>query len=96
MSVFAVLIGGISVLNAMKFMLIVNGGMAALDLNSVFQKVFYIYMSFLATVLPPCAVWLVLRRLTDELRSLAAHDPLTRLLNRRGLMDALQDRKSVV
>ncbi|MFV9657349.1 GGDEF domain-containing protein [Pseudomonas sp. NY15366] len=89
MSVFAVLIGGICVLNAMKFMLIVNGGMAALDLNSVFQKVFYIYMSFLATVLPPCAVWLVLRRLTDELRSLAAHDPLTRLLNRRGLMDAL-------
>ncbi|HBZ95170.1 MAG TPA: GGDEF domain-containing protein [Pseudomonas sp.] len=89
MVVFAVLIGGVSVLNAVKFAMIVNGGMAALDMNSGFQKVFYIYMSFLATVLPPCAVWLVLRRLTDELRRLAAHDPLTRLLNRRGLLDAL-------
>ncbi|WP_296271795.1 GGDEF domain-containing protein [Pseudomonas sp. UBA6323] len=89
MVVFAVLIGGVGVLNAVKFAMIVNGGMAALDMNSGFQKVFYIYMSFLATVLPPCAVWLVLRRLTDELRRLAAHDPLTCLLNRRGLLDAL-------
>lgn len=89
MVVFAVLIGGICVLNAAKFVMILVGGLAALDMSSSFQKVFYIYMSFLATVLPPSAVWLVLRRLTDELRTLAAHDPLTRLLNRRGLMDAL-------
>jgi diguanylate cyclase (GGDEF)-like protein len=46
-------------------------------------------MSFLGTVIPPCAVWLVLHRLTDELRAMAAHDPLTRLLNRRGLVDQL-------
>lgn len=90
MLVFAVLIAGICVLNAVKFTMILSAGMDALDMSSRFQKVFYIYMSFLATVLPPCAVWLVLRRLTDELRSLAAHDPLTRLLNRRGLMDALE------
>lgn len=90
MMVFAVLIGGICILNAAKLVMILQGGMSALDMSSSFQKVFYLYMSFLATVLPPCAVWLVLRRLTDELRSLAAHDPLTRLLNRRGLMDALE------
>lgn len=90
MLVFAVLISGICALNAAKFVMIVNGGMAELDMSSGFQRIFYLYMSFLATVLPPCAVWLVLRRLTDELRSLAAHDPLTRLLNRRGLMDALE------
>ncbi|RIA35638.1 diguanylate cyclase (GGDEF)-like protein [Ectopseudomonas oleovorans] len=90
MMVFAVLIGGICILNAAKLVMILQGGMAALDMSSGFSKIFYIYMSFLATVLPPCAVWLVLRRLTDELRSLAAHDPLTRLLNRRGLMDALE------
>ncbi|WP_244157220.1 GGDEF domain-containing protein [Phytopseudomonas argentinensis] len=89
MRVIAALIAGIGALNAAKFVMIVSGGMAALDMSSGFQKLFYLYMSFLATVLPPCAVWLVLRRLTDELRSLAAHDPLTRLLNRRGLMDAL-------
>ncbi len=89
MLVFAVLVGGICALNAAKFLMILGGGMAALDLNTNFQKTFYIYMSFLATVLPPCAVWLVLRRLTDELRSMAAHDPLTRLLNRRGLTAGL-------
>ncbi|HWV11460.1 MAG TPA: GGDEF domain-containing protein [Pseudomonas sp.] len=89
MMVFAVLIAGLCGLNAAKLMMILEGGLAALDVNTGFQKVFYIYMSFLGTVLPPCVVWLVLRRLTDELRTLAAHDPLTRLLNRRGLMDAL-------
>ncbi|WP_271105979.1 GGDEF domain-containing protein [Pseudomonas tohonis] len=90
MVVFAVLIGGICALNAAKLVRILSGGMATLDLNTGFQKTFYIYMSFLGTVLPPCAVWLVLRRLTDELRTMAAHDPLTRLLNRRGLMDGLE------
>lgn len=90
MIVFAVLVGGICILNAMKFAIIIESGLAALDLSSGFQQVFYIYMSFLATVLPPCAVWLVLCRLTDELRTLAAHDPLTCLLNRRGLMDTLE------
>jgi diguanylate cyclase (GGDEF)-like protein len=90
MLVFALLIGGICLLNAAKFYMIVVHGMAALDMNSGFQKAFYIYMSFLGTVLPPCAIWLVLRRLTDELRSMAAHDPLTHLLNRRGLVDGLE------
>ena len=55
-----------------------------------FQLAFYIYMSFLATVLPPSIVWLVLRRLSDDLRNIAARDPLTQLLNRRGLNEALQ------
>lgn len=89
MIVFALLIGGICILNAMKFFIIIRGGLDALDLSSSFQMVFYIYMSFLGTVLPPSLVWLVLRRLTDELRTLATHDPLTRLLNRRGLVDGL-------
>lgn len=92
MIVFAALISGICALNAIKFVMILDGGMAALDMNTEFQKVFYLYMSFLATVLPPSMIWLVLRRLTDELRSLAAHDPLTQVLNRRGLTDALATR----
>ncbi|KGH08777.1 GGDEF domain-containing protein [Comamonas thiooxydans] len=90
MVVFAILIAGICVLNAMKFMLILKGGLQALDMNSRFQMVFYIYMSFLGTVIPPGAVWLALRRLTDELGSMAAQDPLTKLLNRRGLLDGLE------
>lgn len=90
MVVFAILIAGICGLNAMKLMLILKGGLQALDMSSRFQMVFYIYMSFLGTVIPPGAVWLALRRLTDELGSMAAQDPLTKLLNRRGLLDGLK------
>ena len=87
---FAVLISGICVLNALKFMKLVDGGLNALHMDSNFQLVFYIYMSSLATVLPPSIIWLVLRRLTDDLRDMAARDPMTQLLNRRGLTEALQ------
>lgn len=89
MGVFAVLIGGICALNAAKLLMILSGGLQALDYDTGFQKLFYLYMSFLGTVLPPCLVWLVLRRLTDELRQMATSDPLTRLLNRRGLLEGL-------
>ncbi len=87
---FAVLISGICVLNALKFMRLLEGGLDALQMDGHFQLVFYIYMSSLATVLAPSIIWLVLRRLTDELRAIAARDPLTQLLNRRGLTEALQ------
>jgi diguanylate cyclase (GGDEF)-like protein len=90
MLVFAVLIAGIGGLNAAKLVIILSGGMPALSMGSRFQTVFYIYMSFLGTVLPPCAVWLVLRRLTDALQAMAAQDPLTKLLNRRGLLQGLE------
>ena len=86
---FALLIGGICVLNAIKFVKILHGGLEALQMDISFQLVFYIYMSSLATVLPPSIIWLVLRRLTDDLRNMAARDPMTQLLNRRGLSDAL-------
>ena len=89
MGVFAVLIGGICALNATKLLMILSGGLQALDYDTGFQKLFYLYMSFLGTVLPPSLVWLVLRRLTDELRQMATSDPLTRLLNRRGLLEGL-------
>jgi len=87
---FALLISGICVLNALKFMKIVEGGLDALHMDSRFQMIFYIYMSTLATIVPPSIVWLVLRRLTDSLRNMAARDPMTDLLNRRGLTDAMQ------
>ncbi|MFC7208532.1 GGDEF domain-containing protein [Comamonas endophytica] len=87
---FALLIGGICVLNALKFLRIVDGGLEALHMDSRFQLVFYVYMCSLTTVLPPSIVWLVLRRLTDELRQMAACDPMTQLLNRRGLAQALE------
>lgn len=87
---FAILISGICVLNALKFLKIVDGGLDALHMDSRFQTIFYIYMSSLATIVPPSIVWLVLRRLTDDLRNMAARDPMTGLLNRRGLSETLQ------
>lgn len=87
---FAALISGICVLNALKFMKLLDGGLDALQMDRSFQLVFYIYMSSLATVLPPSIIWLVLRRLTDDLRNIAARDPMTQLFNRRGLTEALQ------
>ncbi|MGO3868909.1 MAG: GGDEF domain-containing protein [Alcaligenes sp.] len=86
---FALLIGGICILNALKFLKILDGGLDALQMDSRFQLVFYIYMSTLATIVPPSIVWLVLRRLTDDLRNRAARDPMTNLFNRRGLVEAL-------
>ncbi|WP_315128188.1 GGDEF domain-containing protein [Comamonas antarctica] len=87
---FALLITGIGVLNAIKFVRLATGGLDMLRMDHTFQMVFYIYMSSLATLLPPAIIWLVLRRLTDELRGMAARDPLTGLLNRRGLAQALE------
>lgn len=84
-----VLIGGIGVLNVMKLARLLSGGLPALSMDSQFQLVFYVYMCSLATIIPPAIVWLVLRRLTGALHEMAAHDPLTGLLNRRGLRDAL-------
>src|SRR5690606_227089 len=90
MSLFALSIAGLCVLNASKGVLVARHGLQALDMDGDFQLVFYVYMSFLATVLAPSLIWLVLRRLTDELRAAAARDPLTGLLNRRGLLAGLQ------
>jgi len=89
MVLFVCLISGISVLNAMKFARLLGGGLEALRMDSQFQMVFYVYMCSLATILPPLIVWLVLRRMSDALRAAAARDPLTQLLNRRGLDAAL-------
>lgn len=90
MILFSLLIAGLGVLNTLKFLIIVTGGLEALHMGSHFQMVFYIYMSSLATVLPPAIVWLILCRLTDELRDVAGRDPMTQLLNRRGLAEALR------
>lgn len=87
---FAALITGICVLNALKFTKLLDSGLDALHMGGNLQLVFYIYMSSLATILPPSIIWLVLRRLTDDLRNIAARDPMTQLLNRRGLTETLQ------
>lgn len=44
---FAALISGLCVLNALKFMKLLDGGLDALQMDRQFQLVFYIYTSFL-------------------------------------------------
>ncbi len=90
MAFFALLISGICILNAIKFIRLLQGGLEVLHMDSSFQMVFYIYMSSLATVVPPFMIWLVFRRLTDDLSQMAARDHMTQLLNRRGLSEALE------
>lgn len=91
-ALFALLIVGICVLNVVKLSKLLAGGLPALSMDGQFQMVFYVYMCSLATIIPPFIVWLVLRRLMDTLRGTAARDPLTQLLNRRGLTEALDAR----
>src|SRR5690606_4854102 len=62
MLLFAVLIGGICVLNLIKLAKLLAGGLPALNMDARFQMVFYVYMCSLATIIPPSIVWLVLRR----------------------------------
>ena len=90
MALFALFIGGLCVLNAIKCARVMYDGLEALNMEQPVQVVFYIYMSFLATVLAPSMIWLVLRRLTDALRATADRDPLTQLLNRRGMRAGLE------
>lgn len=90
MLLFVLLLGVFCILNGIKLFKLVHDGMAALDMGTPFQTGFYIYMLSMTTVLPPTMIWLVLRRLTDELRAMALRDPLTQLLNRRGLTEGLQ------
>ena len=89
MLLIAALIAGLCVLNLAKLDRLMDGGLAGLAADTSFQMVFYVYMCSLATILPPAIIWLVLRRLTDALRATAGRDPLTQLLNRRGLTEAL-------
>ncbi len=91
-ALLAALIGGLGALNLVKLARLLGAGLPALDMEGRLQLVFYVYMCSLATIIPPLIVWLVLRRLTDRLREAAARDPLTGLLNRRGLTDALEAR----
>src|SRR3546814_3274888 len=84
------LFGVICILKSLEFGKIVVVVLGALHMDSRFQMTFSLYISTLATIVPPSIVWLVLRRLTDNLRKMAARDPLTDLLNRRGLLETLQ------
>src|SRR5690606_35100536 len=86
---FSVLISGICVRNVIKAARLLTGRLAVLGMDAPLWMVFYGYICRQVPLIPPSMVWLVLRRLSDQLRQMAARDPLTGLLNRRGLAEAL-------
>ncbi len=53
-------------------------------------RAYYAYSLVFSTVLGPIVLWMVFVRLNTRLNELATHDPLTGLLNRAGLDEAVQ------
>jgi diguanylate cyclase (GGDEF)-like protein len=66
---------------------------ATLPVASLFAgplaQVYYGVAVLCAMLLCPALLWMAFVRLNDQLARLAAHDPLTGVLNRKGLADAL-------
>ncbi|MDT7838785.1 GGDEF domain-containing protein [Aquabacterium sp. OR-4] len=66
-----------------------SAGLAPL-FNGPLAGIYYGYSTFASVVLGPNLLWMVFLRLNGRLQLLATHDPLTGLLNRLGLDEALQ------
>lgn len=81
---------GVTFLHLLKAGYMLRDGMPALELTHWYQLVFYLYMSVMAVLLIPLLMWIIFRRLTNELESAALRDPLTGVLNRRGMWQRLE------
>lgn len=89
--VMAVICAGFGVQHVLKMTLVLRDGLPALDGSRPAQMVFYGYLSVMAVVLAPLLTWMVFIRLTRELEVAVVHDPLTGVLNRRGMMRRLSE-----
>jgi diguanylate cyclase (GGDEF)-like protein len=88
LSMLAALVGGLALLTAMRSVVVVTGGVAALYTGPLAQA-YYAYASLAALLLELSLLWMVFVRLNGQLAELAVRDPLTRVLNRNGLDDVL-------
>ena len=86
----AVLATAMGSLNVIRAYLLSRHGMAALDMDSGFQQIFYTLVAVAAVVMTPVLVWMVFTRLSAQLKTMASTDALTGALNRHGLTEVLE------
>ena len=89
MTVLAWIIGLLGALTAARCVMAVVSGAAPLFIGLAAQ-IYYAYATVVTVVLGPVLLWMVFNRLNERLAELATHDPLTGLLNRHGLQEALR------
>lgn len=89
LGVLAVITGALGVLTAARSVAAATVGVEPLFAGLPAQ-IYYGYSTVVTVVLGPNLLWMVFMRLNDRLALLATHDPLTGLLNRHGLDEALR------
>ena len=85
----ALLIGLLAGLTAVRGLAVGYVGLKPLFVGPCAQA-YYSYSIVVTMLLGPNLLWMVFVRLNQRLTELATHDPLTRLLNRNGLEEAVQ------
>jgi diguanylate cyclase (GGDEF)-like protein len=89
LNVLAAITGLLGVLTALRAVAAVTVGVVPL-FSGLPAQLYYGFSTIVTVVLGPNLLWMVFVRLNDRLAQLATHDPLTKLLNRNGLDEALQ------
>ncbi|MBN9428872.1 MAG: GGDEF domain-containing protein [Burkholderiales bacterium] len=84
------LVGVLSVLTVARGGLIAVEGVGASS-HGLGAQVYYAYATIASALLGPVLIWMVFERLNGHLADLASRDELTRVMNRKGLDDALRD-----
>ncbi len=86
--VLAGVIGVLGALTAVRGLVVPFTGVGPL-FDGFGAQVYYGYSTLVTVILGPNLLWMVFQRLNERLTQLATHDPLTGLLNRNGLDEAL-------